>query len=538
MKTRLEKSGLLEGGGKPTVRELLASLVFNPVNRTIHLNGERIVMQRATVGIELRRELIRLLGPQEARIFLLRLGFLSGRTDARFLRTNWPGLDIADAFTAGTRLHMFSGVVRVEPIYNEFDFRRKRFAAEFNWHDSVEAAEFRRHHRQATDPVCWTQVGYASGYASEFFDTLIIYKEVQCSAEGHLHCRVVGKPAEVWGPGDPEVILFRERIAPPPEEEQVKPRRALTVRAAGSSLSPLDRIVLAPIRAQLDRLAPMALPVLIEGAAGTGRTRAARYLHRASSASGSELREIGGSQVTDDTCAQISRSVQAGRRGSTAGTYLIHDVESVPSAIQQRLARALEEGLLVGGPRLLALADFDSPDHSEPMHSSLVYALSALTVRVPSLAERPPVDRVAIAGALLLALAASMGLPPPELNGGAARVIERADWPGNLRQLRAALGAVLANHRGSGPITGAEIETQLARPAPRPKRPDSQESASLRPWLDRTLSSGNFSMAALEREIYDAAVARSDGNLSAAARLLDLTRAQLAYRLGTRDGGP
>lgn len=537
VKTRLEKSGPMEGGGKPTVRELLASLVFNPIDRTIHLNGERIVMQRATVGVELRRELIRLLGPQEARIFLLRLGFLSGRADARFLRTNWPGLDIADAFTAGTRLHMFSGVVRVEPIYNEFDFRKKQFAAEFNWHDSVEAAEFRRHHRQATEAVCWTQVGYASGYASEFFDTLIVYKEVQCSAEGHLHCRVVGKPADVWGPGDPEVILFRERIAAPLEEEQIKPRRALAVRAAVSTLSPLDRIVLAPIRAQLDRLAPMALPVLIEGAAGTGRSRAARYLHRASSASGSDLREIRGSQVTDDTCAELSRPVQAGRRGSSAGTYLVHDVEDVPSAIQQRLARALDEGLSVGGPRLLVLADFDYQGPSEPMHSSLVYALSTLTVRLPSLAERS-VDLVAIAGALLPALATSMGLPPPELNASAANVIEQVDWPGNLRQLRAVLGAALANHRGGGPITGAEIETQLGRPAPMPKRPNGLESASLRPWLDRALSSGTFSVAALEHEIYDAAVARSDGNLSAAARLLDLTRAQLAYQLGSRDGGP
>jgi DNA-binding NtrC family response regulator len=281
----------------------------------------------------------------------------------------------------------------------------------------------------------------------------------------------------------------------------------------------------------------MALPVLIEGAAGTGRTRAARYLHRASSASGSELREIRGTQVTDDTCAEISRSVRRGRRGSTAETYLIHDVETVPSAIQQRLARALEEGSLVGGPRLLALADFDLQDQSESMHPSLVYALSALTVRMPSLAERP-VDRVAIAGALLPALAASMGLPSPELNAGAARVIERADWPGNLRQLGSVLGAALANHRGGGPITGAEIETQLARPVPMPKRPGGPESASLRPWLDRALSSGSFSMAALEREVYDAAVARTDGNLSAAARLLDLTRAQLAYRLGTRDGEP
>ena len=148
MKTPFEPSRLLDRGGKPTVRELLSRLVFNPVDGTIRLNGDRIVMQRAAVGVELRRELIRLLGPQEARVFLMRLGFLSGQADARFVRTSWPNLDIGDAFTAGTRLHTFSGVVRVETVYNDFDFRKKRFAGEFLWHDSVEAAEFRRLRRR------------------------------------------------------------------------------------------------------------------------------------------------------------------------------------------------------------------------------------------------------------------------------------------------------------------------------------------------------------------------------------------------------
>ena len=128
MKTPFEPSRLLDRGGEPTVRELLSRLVFDPTDGTIRLNGDRVVMQRAAVGVELRRELIGLLGPHEARIFLMRLGFLSGQADARFVRTSWPSLDIGDAFTAGTRLHTFSGVVRVETVYNDFDFRKKRFA--------------------------------------------------------------------------------------------------------------------------------------------------------------------------------------------------------------------------------------------------------------------------------------------------------------------------------------------------------------------------------------------------------------------------
>ncbi len=214
MRAPSERSKLLDLGGKPTVRELLSSLVFNPVDGTIRLNGERVMMQRAAVGSALRRELIDILGPHETRIFLIRLGFMSGRADARFIRTRWPSLDIGDAFTAGTRLHTFSGTVRVETIYNEFDFRKKRFAGEFLWHDSVEAEEFCRQHRRTTEPVCWTQLGYASGYASEFFDTLIVSQEIQCSANGHDHCRVVGRPAEVWGRETPRSFCFRSALQP------------------------------------------------------------------------------------------------------------------------------------------------------------------------------------------------------------------------------------------------------------------------------------------------------------------------------------
>jgi DNA-binding NtrC family response regulator len=532
----LEKSKLLDRGGKPTVRELLSSLVFNPVDGTIRLNGERIVMQRAAVGAELRRELIGLLGPQEARVFLIRLGFISGRADARFIRTRWPNLDVGDAFTAGTRLHTFSGVVRVETIFNEYDFRKKRFSAEFLWHDSAEAEEFRRHHRQSTEPVCWQQLGYACGYASEFFDTLILYKETECSAEGHPHCRVVGKPADVWGPGDPEVILFRERITASLEEE-IESRRALTIRTAGAALSELDRIVLAPVRPELDRFAPMALPVLIEGAAGTGRNRAARYLHRASSLSGTALRQIDGAAVTDETCAEISRSVRGGRRGSTAETLVIDGVEKVPAGMQEKLARALEEGLLVGGPRVFALAASDRQGGLDPMQlrPALRYALSALTVRMPSLAERRS-DRLAIAGALLSVLCARMRLSPPDFDASATAAIERYDWPGNIRELRAVLGAAMAIHRSDGPLTGKEIETQLdrLRSVFEPGNPDRQDEVVS--WLDRAFAAGGFSMAELERQVYRSAVARTDGNLSAAARLVGLTRAQLAYRLGAADG--
>jgi hypothetical protein len=524
-----EPSKVLDRGGKPTVRDLLSSLVFNPNDGTIRLNGDRIVMQRATAVAELRRELVRLIGTQETRVFLMRLGFLSGQADARFVRTSWPNLDAGDAFTAGTRLHTFSGVVRVETVFNTYDFRKKRFSAEFLWHDSVEAAEFRK--RPTAEPMCWTQIGYASGYASEFFDTLIIYKEVECAAQGHSHCRVVGKPADVWGAADPDVILFRERIVGAADGPASEPLRKVVARATESATSELDRLILAPVRAELDRLAAVVLPVMISGASGTGRSRAARYLHRASGAAGGEFRRVFGAQVDLELCSEIARSARGSRRGVASETILIDAAETIPPEVQAHLTRALEEGMLCGGPRIIALLDESQAPDCVALSPGLGSMLRSLSVRMPELAQRPG-QRAALARETMAVLAVRMGVDTPRLSEEAEHLIEAHDWPGNLRQMRNVLTAMLGARREDGPVTSAEIEAQLARFAV--AAPSSARGAAVAPvetLLETMIAGENFSLSEFEQSAYRIAMERARGNLSAAARLLGLTRAQLAYRI-------
>ncbi|UVC09414.1 XylR N-terminal domain-containing protein [Rhizobium sp. TH2] len=528
MRAPIETSKVLDRGGSPTVRELLSSIVFNPSNGMISLNGDRIVMQRTAVSSLLRRELTRMLGTHETRIFLMRLGFLSGQSDARFVRASWPNLDARDAFTAGTRLHTFSGVVRVETVFNTYDFRKQKLTAEFLWHDSAEAAEFRSSNRPSPDPVCWTQLGYASGYASEFFDTLIVYKEVECAGQGHSNCRVLGKHADGWGASDPEVALFRERIIATPEPASSGPIRKAGVASGEQSLGGLDRVLLAPVRTQLDLLAPMALPVLVSGASGTGRSRAAGYLHNASAVHATEMRRIFGAQVDLELCMEIARPGKSAKRKAGGETILIDGVENIPAEIQPQLVRSIEDGILGGGPRIIALWD-ESRTGSPGLSTELRSALSALTIRVPTFAERAG-QRAEIAIELLPMIAGRMGVESPALDNSATKWIEEFAWPGNLHQMRGVLTTVLAGHAGKNRITGKEIAAQLSRLAD-PPAIGGQESAALSPLLDNLMESQTFSLPDFEQSIYRVALERAGGNLSAAARLLGLTRAQLAYRV-------
>ena len=208
------QDALLDRGGHPTLRELLRQLVFSPGSGTIRLNKERLILQRANHMSRLRDQLVQRYCRDEAFVILTQLGFVAGLEDADFVRLSWPGLDPGDVFTAGTRLHMLCGCVRLRTVHNDFDLRRGRFSGEFLWQGSVEAVEHRRNHGLSDEAVCWSQVGYASGYATRCFGKLIIYKELECLGAGRDHCRVVGKPAETWGEDEDLVKLYRREILP------------------------------------------------------------------------------------------------------------------------------------------------------------------------------------------------------------------------------------------------------------------------------------------------------------------------------------
>ena len=90
--------------------------------------------------------------------------------------------------------------------------------------------------------------------------------------------------------------------------------------------------------------------------------------------------------------------------------------------------------------------------------------------------------------------------------------------------MRAVLSAVLAAHRDDQPVSRVEIEAQLHRfPVATPAAGDDTQGR-LQPLLEQLLDEGGFSLSELERSAYQAAVDRTRGNLSAAARLLGLTR--------------
>jgi Activator of aromatic catabolism len=284
---------------------------------------------------------------------LTRLGFCSGAEDADFVRKSWPGLDPGDVFTAGTRLHMLCGCVRLKTVHNDFDFRKGKFSGEFLWYGSAEAAEYRQRHGASAETVCWSQVGYASGYATRCLGRLIVYKELECLGMEHDCCRVMGKPAAVWGEKDELVQLYQREIVP---AEPVAAARSKSSNSRLKHEDPVTSLLLAPVRERLEQVAKFDVPLLITGESGTGK-RAAPCAWGQARFADDVILDFVASDTLDMGLLEtlIEDPVRPGgeRRPRRAQKVIVlTDIDLLPPQVQRRLARRLDDGSS-GSPRLL-----------------------------------------------------------------------------------------------------------------------------------------------------------------------------------------
>ena len=536
MRISRDELSLLDRGGRPTLADMLDKMTFSPTRGSIELNGARMVLSRATFGADLQDELIRRFGEREAMVLLLRLGYRSGREDAEFVRRAWPNLDIGDAFTAGTRLHMVTGTVRVETQHNDFDFRNDRFSGDFLWHDSVEASEYSRRHGRATKPVCWAQTGYAAGYASVFFRKLILYKEVSCAAMGDKSCRVVGKTVDDWGRDDPFVRMFLEEVLVTRAESQ--PR--IEADEAPGPAARAEDLIVAPLRPTLERIAEQGLNALITGPDGSGRFAVANWLTAKRFRTAEVHRVHGGAATLPRVLEAITQALS---KGTAGGQVLVIDaLEALPEPVQVDLlallksARARPEKVLLVGLSTLPLSRLQGQG---ALRAELLFALSVAQVAMRPLADRSE-DVVPLAEAFLARRAQRRSAAAPVIEEEARAALKSRPWPGNLPQLESTVLRAALLAQTPGRITAADLRAATDDAASsvtgQAATAGDQNAArvaplwdALRPLLQDGLTLDQI-VSALERH----ALEEAGGNTSAAARLLGLTRAKLDYRLNRK----
>jgi transcriptional regulator with GAF, ATPase, and Fis domain/tetratricopeptide (TPR) repeat protein len=300
-----------------------------------------------------------------------------------------------------------------------------------------------------------------------------------------------------------------------------------------------DSAPMQALRANIDKLAPLDLAVLVLGETGTGKELVARALHERSqrrqrpfvaencSALPAELmeRELFGHVQGAFTGADRDRPGLL--ELADGGTLFLDEVGDMPPALQAKLLRALQERTIrrVGGSdaipldlRLVAATHKDlraMVDRGE-FREDLFYRLAAVEIAVPPLRDRG--DDVVQLATHFLDLQNRTSGKSQRLGRIAQAALREHAWPGNVRELEhlIARAALLGD--------GEEIVDLglIARTAPRPATANGDGTEPVAPVV---------TLREAERRAILAAMQASGGDKTKAARLLDISRTALYEKL-------
>ena len=539
---------------------LRSRLRFNIDAGRIWLDDNRMLLVHAKALGALRRELFDTLGTERAQGLLLRMGFVSGQHDADLAAKLEGHAAPYDVFRIGPEMHGFEGLVKAVITHADIDWETGHFRGTVDWFGSWEAESHVQHFGIGDEPACWNLLGYASGFVSRFFRRFIVFRETQCMRQGHDRCVIEGRPAEEWEDAD-IATLFRgdqDRSAETAVEAELRALR-------GHPRPPQDRGQLVghspAFRAAFDLLAQAAngpITVLLLGETGVGKEMFARWLHEHGSRAQKPFIAINCAAIPHDLIEAelfgVRRGAYTGARESRpgrferadGGTLFLDELGDLSPGAQAKLLRVLQTGEIerLGDDqtrkvnvRVVAATNVDlkAAVASGRFRADLYYRLATFPISIPPLRERRS-DIPLLAATLIDKYQSPYGKRGLGLSGRALQVLGTYDWPGNVRELencieRAVLlapsgGEIEVRHLFATEPDSAAQDAQLSPSG----RIGSPEHAQQQHQLDRLLIDG-FDLDRHERQLIERAVARANGNLSRAARLLGITRRQLGYRL-------
>jgi DNA-binding NtrC family response regulator len=208
---------------------------------------------------------------------------------------------------------------------------------------------------------------------------------------------------------------------------------------------------------KIRRVAPHFRSVLITGPTGAGKELVAKALHQLSG-SGKRFVAVNCSSITESLAeSELFGHVKGSFTGANqdkvgifeyadGGTAMLDEIGEMPLPMQAKLLRVLQnhEVQRVGSPavtkvdvRVVAATNRDLHEMSRQgkFREDLYFRLSAVELKVPSLAERPE-DLPLLERHFLKAFSAQYNKPVSGLTRRAQTVLARYPWPGNIRELQ------------------------------------------------------------------------------------------------------
>ena len=127
----------------------------------VELHGRRMILHDLQSLGQFRRDLIEMMGLEQAQRILTRKGFFWGQTDAATMQRLYQWDDTEEWLKAGTMLTRLTGLCEGEMHIRTLDLTSGRVDLEMVWRNSSEFEQHLSELGPAPEPICWALVGYA-----------------------------------------------------------------------------------------------------------------------------------------------------------------------------------------------------------------------------------------------------------------------------------------------------------------------------------------------------------------------------------------
>jgi len=328
-----------------------------------------------------------------------------------------------------------------------------------------------------------------------------------------------------------------EQPAGPPIDRSLEPLLPGFVTASAA---------MARVTEQIQRLQGNDLTVLITGESGTGKELIARAIHVGSHRSAATFlpynctttgRDLADSQLFGHRRGSFTGAFadQPGLvRTAAGGTLFLDEIGDLPIDVQPKLLRFLEQSEImpVGETRpqrvdvrVLAAtnADLEQKVADGLFREDLYYRLSVIRIHVPPLRDRR--EEIPHLSTFFLREACDrLGKADIQLSSQVLDAFAQYWWPGNVRQLKNEIQRAVAMSPSGGNIEPAHLSPEVVA---------TRLAGATHATTRKAVQPANLAAAIeqVERELIQATLDRTSGNISEAARTLGLTRRGLYLKL-------
>jgi transcriptional regulator with PAS, ATPase and Fis domain len=280
--------------------------------------------------------------------------------------------------------------------------------------------------------------------------------------------------------------------------------------------------------------------VLITGESGTGKELVAHAIHRLSRRCEKDFVPFNCSAAPPDLIESILFGHRKGSftgalrdsegliRAAENGTLFLDEIGDLPLALQPKLLRFLQEGEIhtLGEPaprkvniRVIAAThkDLEELVRDKQFREDLYYRIATLTVKVPSLRERPE-DISALISHYLSHYARRNDKPIAGITWEAIQALENYSWPGNVRELAGEIERLVLYAEENGHITLDHISEHIC---PVNSRTNSEK---------RSGENLELLLEDYERRVITETLKRNDCNVARTSEALGLGSRQTLYK--------